>query len=376
MMLPVPRALRLVVAFLAALVCALATSTADAHEAGLSRGRYELRDARVAAHLVFANVELANALPALDVDHGGTLSPTELDTGHAVLAQELARRLTVTADGHACPVSLASATLTEQDGVDVGLEAQCDGRPAKLVIHCGFLEVLSSSHHHWAVVSTEQGKDRPETMLVAANVDLVIDVGAAPSATSGFLALSKLGIEHILTGYDHLVFLFGLILLGGRTRSLVAALTAFTLAHSISLALAVLGVWAPSPAIVEPAIALSIAYVGVENLWMLRRTAPDDARADDAARGRWRITFPFGLVHGFGFAGALAEIGLPRARVPGALVAFNLGVELGQLAVLAVVLPLLLWARRHAFVRGRATTAANVVIVIAGVIWFVDRVRG
>ena len=93
-------------------------------------------------------------------------------------------------------------------------------------------------------------------------------------------------------------------------------------------------------------------------------------------RGRFRITFPFGLVHGFGFAGALAEIGLPRARVPGALLAFNLGVELGQLAVLALVLPLLTWARRNPFVRGRATTAANVAIVIAGVIWFVARVRG
>ena len=152
----------------------------------------------------------------------------------------------------------------------------------------------------------------------------------------------RMGIEHILTGYDHLVFLFGLVLIGGRLRSLVGAVTAFTVAHSITLALAVLGVWAPSPRIVEPAIALSIVWVGIENFFVKN------------AEGRWRITFPFGLIHGFGFAGALREIELPRARVPLALVSFNLGVEVGQLAVMAVVVPLILdapeaaggWGRR------------------------------
>ena len=132
----------------------------------------------------------------------------------------------------------------------------------------------------------------------------------------------KLGVEHILTGADHLVFLLGLILVGGSLRSLVGVVTAFTLAHSITLALAALSIFAPSPRLVEPAIALSIAYVGVENLFV-----------NDASK-RWRITFPFGLIHGFGFAGALREIALPRAQLPIALVSFNLGVELGQLGVL------------------------------------------
>ena len=112
----------------------------------------------------------------------------------------------------------------------------------------------------------------------------------------------KLGIEHILTGADHLVFLLGLLLVAGGWRPLLGVVTAFTVAHSITLALAALSIFAPSPRLVEPAIALSIAYVGVENL-----LNPD-------ARQRWRITFPFGLVHGFGFAGALRAIALPRAR--------------------------------------------------------------
>jgi hypothetical protein len=128
------------------------------------------------------------------------------------------------------------------------------------------------------------------------------------------------------------------------------------------LGLATLGVWAPSPHIVEPAIALSIAYVGVENYFV-----------KDAEK-RWRITFPFGLVHGFGFAGALAEVSLPRADVPGALLAFNLGVEAGQLAVLALVLPLMAIARKRGLLEQKGVRLASGLIVLAGLIWFVARV--
>jgi hydrogenase/urease accessory protein HupE len=173
-----------------------------------------------------------------------------------------------------------------------------------------------------------------------------------------------MGIEHILTGYDHLVFLFGLVLLGGRPRAIVLVITAFTVAHSITLALATLGVWAPSPRIVEPAIALSIAYVGAENFFVT------------TAERRWRITFPFGLIHGFGFAGALREIGLPKAQVPEALVLFNLGVEMGQLAVLALVLPLIYWLRRFEWFRGRGVKGLSAAILLVGLFWFVNRVWG
>jgi hypothetical protein len=178
-----------------------------------------------------------------------------------------------------------------------------------------------------------------------------------------FGPLLRMGIEHIWTGYDHLLFLLGLVLIGGPARSLIGAITAFTAAHSLTLAAASLGVWAPSDRVIEPCIALSIAYVGVEN-WFVRD-----------GKGRWRVTFPFGLVHGFGFAGALREVALSRAEVPTALMAFNLGVELGQLAELAALLPLVMLARRwNGWQRGgmRACTAA---IALAGVVWFVVRVR-
>ena len=205
-----------------------------------------------------------------------------------------------------------------------------------------------------------------ETAFVVALAQKTAEAPAANagSQTTSFTAMVWTGVQHILTGYDHLAFLVGLLLLGGRLRSLIGTITAFTVAHSITLGLAVLRVVSLSPAIVEPAIALSIAYVGIENLFVR-----------DASK-RWRITFPFGLVHGFGFAGALMELDLPRAQLPVALFAFNLGVELGQLGVLAVVLPLVLLARKRAWFRNWGVKALSLAIAVAGVVWFVQRVRG
>jgi hypothetical protein len=146
-------------------------------------------------------------------------------------------------------------------------------------------------------------------------------------------------------------------------RSLIGVITAFTIAHSITLALATLDVWSPSPRFVEPAIALSIAYVGFENFHV------------KSAEKRWRITFPFGLIHGFGFAGALREIGLPRPQVPTALVLFNVGVEAGQLAVMAVLLPVIFTLRKRPWFARYGVNVLSAAVVVAGVAWFADRVR-
>jgi hypothetical protein len=189
--------------------------------------------------------------------------------------------------------------------------------------------------------------------------------GEAEAPARPVSAYFELGVEHILIGTDHLVFLLGLVVVGGRLRSLVAVITAFTIGHSLSLALATLGIWTPSGAWVEPAIALSIAYVGVENFFV-----PD-------AAGRWRIALPFGFVHGFGFAGVLAELGLPAGEVAPALLLFNLGVEAGQLAVLALVLPLLMaLGRSSAYRRWGGARWISGAIVLAGLWWFFERVFG
>ncbi|MCA9656913.1 MAG: HupE/UreJ family protein, partial [Myxococcales bacterium] len=179
-------------------------------------------------------------------------------------------------------------------------------------------------------------------------------------------AYFALGVEHILVGVDHLVFLLGLVIVGGRTRNWVAMITAFTVGHSISLGLAALGLLAPSPALVEPLIAASIVYVGLENL--LTR----DLRA---LRRRWRITLPFGFIHGFGFAGALLEIGLPPGEEAAVLALFNLGVEVGQLAALAVIALVLAGVAAIPGLRERPwQRVVSVGIVLAGLGWLIARV--
>jgi hydrogenase/urease accessory protein HupE len=153
----------------------------------------------------------------------------------------------------------------------------------------------------------------------------------APIATV-FRRYGALGVEHILTGADHLAFVLGLLLLVHGWRRLVQTITAFTLAHTITLALAVLGLVHVPPAPVEAMIAVSIVLVAVESL------RPVTARPTLAHRAPWVVAFLFGLMHGLGFAGALADLGLPPDHVPLALVAFNLGVEAGQLAFVAVMI--------------------------------------
>jgi hydrogenase/urease accessory protein HupE len=196
-----------------------------------------------------------------------------------------------------------------------------------------------------------------------------------PSSPGGTLAIAGAfvghGIEHILGGYDHLLFVLALLLIVRHARTLVWTITAFTLAHSITLALATLGVVdVPGPP-VEAAIAFSIVLLASEVVRMRR------GESSLTARWPWVIAFCFGLLHGFGFAGALSEIGLPRSDIPLALLAFNVGVELGQLAFIGAVLALLWSARRFAhlkFAERRITQAAPYAIGALAGFWFVERV--
>lgn len=153
-------------------------------------------------------------------------------------------------------------------------------------------------------------------------------------------AYLKLGIEHILTGIDHLLFVLGLLMLVGMNRRILAVVTAFTVAHSITLALAALGYIHFNPALIEVMVALSIVFVAVE---LVPRP---DAPVSLTRRFPWIIAFTFGLLHGMAFAGALAEIGLPPGQAPMALFLFNVGVELGQLAFITFAIGVILLLRR------------------------------
>jgi hydrogenase/urease accessory protein HupE len=179
------------------------------------------------------------------------------------------------------------------------------------------------------------------------------------------------GIEHILLGYDHLLFVLALILIVRDLRMLITTVTAFTMAHSITLALATLGVvHVPGPP-VEASIALSILLLACE----IARVR--DVRPTLAARWPWVVAFTFGLLHGFGFASALSEIGLPRGDIPLALFAFNVGVEAGQLVFIAAVLGLLAIARRFLTAEGvlrRARSATTYAIGTLAAFWFFQRV--
>lgn len=189
---------------------------------------------------------------------------------------------------------------------------------------------------------------------------------AAPHPTApSFGSFLKLGIEHILTGYDHLLFLAGLLIACRRFSSMAGIITCFTIAHSITLALAALDVVSLPSRIVEPLIAASIVYVGIENL--LRR--------GEEPKGRWALTFGFGLVHGFGFASVLKEIGLGAggSSLLAPLFSFNLGVEVGQITIAALFLPILFQLRRlPRFVRYGPPIASSIVVLL-GTYWLLQR---
>ncbi|MGH7785496.1 MAG: HupE/UreJ family protein [Candidatus Binatia bacterium] len=195
---------------------------------------------------------------------------------------------------------------------------------------------------------------------------LVPGVGAGVPAAQVLWRYGRLGVEHILGGSDHLLFVLGLMLLVRRLRPLALTITAFTVAHSLALGAAVLDVVRASPAPVEVVIALSIVLLAAE----LAR--PPDAPPTLTQRAPWLVAFAFGLLHGLGFAGALAEVGLPSDQLPLSLLAFNLGVEVGQVAfVAALLLPLLYW-RRWAD-RAVVRLAPAYAIGTLAVVWALER---
>ena len=349
---------------------------AIAHPVGLSSGEYRLDGRGLSGDIGMSARELARLLPEIDTDRDGSIDAAELTAGRDSVTRALVGGFTVEADGKACRGSLDRAWVLEAEGgVVFQMHHTCPATPRRLTVSAPILGDLAPGHRHLARIFISGRAevtvlDRAHaTWTLDSTLDSTVDRtrdATRPTSSVARVAWSmlKLGVEHILTGADHLVFLLGLVLVGGTLRALLGVVTAFTLAHSITLALASLSVVAPSPSLVEPAIALSIAYVGVENLFVR-----------DASK-RWRITFPFGLVHGFGFAGALRQIALPRGQVPLALISFNLGVETGQFAVLTVALPILMAAtRRSPWFEQRGVKLVSALIALGGAGLFILRLR-
>jgi hydrogenase/urease accessory protein HupE len=200
-----------------------------------------------------------------------------------------------------------------------------------------------------------------------------LEIAAAQGSLSVAATYVRHGAEHILYGYDHLLFILALLLIVRSVRVLLWTITAFTIAHSITLALATLGVvHVPGPP-VEASIALSILLLAAEIVRLQR------GEQSLTARWPWVVAFCFGLLHGFGFASALSDIGLPRGDIPVALFAFNVGVELGQIAFIAAVLGTIALARRltlAASIERYALRAAPFGIGALAAFWFFDRLAG
>jgi hypothetical protein len=333
---------------------------APSHSVGLSRGVYVVDGADVDVEVTFARPELLRLLPGVDGDGDGAVSDVELDAARPRLGAAL-QALALRRGEARCDVAVVGASLVEEDGVTVALRAACGPGGEDVVVDFGVVDVLGAGHRHLGRV--EAGGVSHDVVAFAGAREFTLSGSAAAPPVAAYLGL---GVEHILLGFDHLVFLVGVLIAlvrGGRLRDLFVVVTAFTLAHSITLALAATGAVTPPSSVIEPLIAASIVFVGVES-WFAR-----------SVHGRWKVTLPFGLIHGFGFAGALQEIGLPRDHLIPALGLFNLGVEAGQLAVVAVVAPLLLLLRSRLSPRWRERVVVFVAVAVAGAgaFWLLER---
>ncbi len=340
---------------LATAALAALPASALAHQPGLSHGAYALEGDRLEVTLRIPTVELAASFPAL------AGPPERLGAGVPDgLVRAVTGTLAASQRGVACLPVAAAGRPEPPDGAMFQASFRCPRDGEAVWIRPGFVSLLSPGHVHLA-------RDGSGASVVVEARDGGFPVeargGAAWQRAARFLAL---GVEHIFGGWDHLAFLVGLLLAGGRLRGVVRVVTSFTAGHALTLALATLGVVSPPSRVIEPLIAASVVYVAVANLRDLRRGAAGEGR-------RWPVALAFGLVHGFGFAGALAALGLPRAGLAAALLSFNLGVELGQAAVVALVFPLLVLLRRLPRVARGGIPAGSAAVGCAGIAWLVAR---
>lgn len=278
------------------------------------------------------------------------------------LAQAVRANIRLTNDGTACapapaqvvPPSVSSLSVT------VVVDFACRGDVRALDIRDDLPDVLGADLHTLAKIEWSGGTG--QFAFATESREARFEVGAGAPVTRGAGSFFWLGVEHILTGYDHLLFLLVLVLGGGGLWSMIKIITAFTVAHSVTLALAVLGIVTLPDRLVEAAIALSIAYVAAENLL-----------ARQALSQRWMVSLVFGLVHGFGFASVLRELGLPAEHLALSLGAFNLGVEAGQAAVALPLVWLLVRMRDRPW-EPRLAAAVSAIVLAVGLALFVERV--
>ena len=317
---------------------------------------------------------------SLDSNNDGAITWGELRAHEAEVFAYALQHLSLKSEAQVCtPVP---ATLLADDHSDGGyavlqFTARCPTTPKRFEVGYNLLFDIDPSHRgllrldvdgmsHSAVLSPDQSIQ-------------VFDL-AHSSRLATFLQFVRDGVHHIWVGYDHLLFLISLLLpavlirrngrwipvgtLRSALLSVLAVVTAFTISHSITLTLAALGVVGLPSRLVESGIALSVLLAALNNIWPL------------VTRRVWLLAFGFGLVHGFGFASVLADLGLPREALALSLAGFNIGVELGQLAVVLLVVPLIFLLREQRFYRPVVLVASSSAISMIAMLWLVSRVLG
>lgn len=344
-------------------------SRALAHDPGLSTAAITLHTNHIEAVLGFAVMD-ASEIVELDKNHDGRFSKEELADGAARFKAAANSALEIALNGQMATMTSARCEFDENFNATVSLDFTA-GAFTNLVIRSRWLALLQPGHRQLLTLRTASGQVLAERLLSANDDRITVEVDPDAIATSSlaeahsFRDFLVMGVKHIWTGYDHLLFLFGLLIVTRNFASAVKVITCFTLAHSLTLAVATLNLVRIPSRIVEPLIALSIVYVGIENL----------IRADDP-KGRGFLAFAFGLIHGFGFASVLRELGVGAngtgIAVP--LVSFNLGVEVGQVAIAALLLPLIWRVRSRPMFLKRWVPACSTIVALLGAFWFVQRV--
>ncbi|HUE89651.1 MAG TPA: HupE/UreJ family protein [Vicinamibacterales bacterium] len=357
-----------------ACVWLVAAASASAHPAPFSYLDLRLTEAGVDGSIV---------LHDLDVAHDVGVDPPERFADPAFAAQyrdQLSRlmdsRIALFVDGRRTSLTWTGfETLPERQSLRLTFSAG-DQRPGRLRVETVVFPY--DSIHQTFLNVYEDGGLRHQAILDQQRTAFDYYAGTWQGATAVMGVFIPAGIEHIVIGPDHVLFLIGLLLLGGTLWRLATIVTAFTLGHSITLSLAALDVVSPPAAIVEPVIALSIVFVGADNLLVQRDRAK--AEADEQQRPQPRdirawVAGVFGLIHGFGFASVLKEFGLPLTALGWSLFSFNLGVEIGQLAIVFVVAAVLASVRRREpQLARRLVIAGSIIVIAAGGYWFVERV--
>ena len=343
------------------LLVTLGATPAMAHPAPFSYLDIHLSSQLIDGTLVLHDFDVAHELGLTTTD--ALLDAATLHQYGPRITRFVGERLMLVVDGTIHPLAFGGMRpLPDRTAIEISWRTAIVSAPGHLIVRG---QLFPYDPNHQTFVNVYEG-DRLARQYIVNSGRSAIDyyAGNAQGAFAVFMAFTASGIHHIAIGPDHILFVIGLLLLGGTVLRLLGIVSAFTIGHSITLSLAALGLVTPPARVVEPAIALSIVYVGADNLLA---AGGRDARP-------WIALF-FGLVHGFGFASVLREIGLPPRALGISLFSFNLGVEIGQAIIVIVVASLLgvVRARNPRFAQ-RLATAGSVVVIVAGAYWFIQRI--